>query len=79
MNQYNRKTTACLTFVFFTVGSFAAADDSRFEKEIVPFFGRYCLDCHDDSAEEGNLSLEQVDPRVGGGPNFETWRMIFIS
>lgn len=77
MNQYNRKTTACLTFVFFTVGSFAAADDSRFEKEIVPFFGRYCLDCHDDSAEEGNLSLEQVDPRVGGGPNFETWRMIF--
>lgn len=77
MNQHNSKTTACLTFVFFTIGSFAVADDSRFEKEIVPFFGRYCLDCHDDSAKEGNLSLEQIDPRVGGGSDFETWRIIF--
>lgn len=77
MNQYNSKTTACLSFVFFTIGSFAAADDSRFEKEIVPFFGRYCLDCHDDSATEGNLSLEQINPSVGGGPDFETWRIIF--
>ncbi len=77
MNQYNSKTIACLSFVLCAIGSFAAADDSRFEKEIVPFFGRYCLDCHDDSATEGNLSLEQIDPRVGGGPDFETWRMIF--
>lgn len=77
MNQYNLKTTTCLSLVFFTIGSFAAADDSRFEKEIVPFFGRYCLDCHDDSAAEGNLSLEQIDPKVGDGPNFETWRIIF--
>lgn len=77
MNQHNSKTTACLAFVFFTIGSFAVADDSRFEKEIVPFFGRYCLDCHDDSATEGNLSLEQIDPRVGGGSDFETWRIIF--
>ena len=72
MNPYTYKPTACLSFVFFTIGSFAAADDSRFEKEIVPFFGRYCLDFHDDATAEGKLSLERIDPDIGGGPNFET-------
>lgn len=77
MNQYNSKTTICLSLVFFAIGSFAAADEPGFETEIIPFFGRYCLDCHGDSATEGNLSLEQIDPKVGGGPDFESWRIIY--
>jgi hypothetical protein len=76
MNQRSFETSVWLSLVFLISGALAVADDSRFEKEIVPFFGRYCLDCHDDSATEGNLSLEQIDPKIGGGPDFETWRII---
>ena len=77
MNQHDVSKTAWFSFVFLVIGSIAAADDSRFEKDIVPLMRRYCLDCHDDVTAEGKLSLERINPDIGGGPDFETWRMIF--
>ena len=53
-----------------------AAKDLTFEKEIVPFLEHYCLDCHDADTEKGKLSLEQIDPKIAGGPDFEKWRII---
>lgn len=57
------------------LGSIASAE-RMFEEEIVPFFEFYCLDCHDDETAKGRLSLEQIDPQIAGGPDFEKWRII---
>lgn len=62
------------------LGSFAlpavAAEDPLFEQEILPFLDTYCLDCHDEETAKGKLSLENMDPRIAGGPDFEKWRII---
>ena len=55
----------------------AAAKDPTFEKKIVPFLDRYCLDCHDEETAKGRLSLERIDPKIAGGPDFEKWRILF--
>lgn len=55
----------------------AAAKDLTFEKRIVPFLERYCLDCHDEETAKGRLSLERIDPTIAGGPDFEKWRILF--
>lgn len=77
MNWRRFETSVWLPLVFLISGTLAAADDSVFEKDIVPLMRRYCLDCHDDATAEGELSLERIDPDIGGGLDFETWRMIF--
>jgi len=53
-----------------------AAEDLTFENDVIPFLDRYCLECHDDLTAKGRLSLEQIDPQVAGGPDFEKWRII---
>ncbi|MEO0417195.1 MAG: hypothetical protein AAF226_19840, partial [Verrucomicrobiota bacterium] len=54
----------------------AAENDATFESEIVPFLEYYCLDCHDESTAKGMLSLENIDPQIAGGPDFEKWRIV---
>ena len=76
MNPQSTKTSVWLTLAFSTMAPFAAAEEPVFEKEIVPFMRRYCLDCHDEATAEGKLSLEAIDRNVGRGASFETWRMI---
>jgi hypothetical protein len=53
-----------------------AAEDPLFEKKILPFLDTYCLDCHDEETAKGRLSLENIDPRIAGGPDFEKWRIV---
>lgn len=53
-----------------------AAKDLTFEKQVVPLLDRYCLDCHDEETAKGKLSLEQIDPKIAGGPDFEKWRIV---
>ena len=53
-----------------------AAEEKKFQNQIVPFLEQYCLECHDESTAKGRLSLERIDPRIAGGPDFEKWRIV---
>ena len=66
--------------VVILVGLFiqpVAAEEKKFQNQIVPFLEQYCLECHDESTAKGRLSLERIDPRIAGGPDFEKWRIVF--
>lgn len=69
----------CTRFVSTLIGIMilpCPAEDLIFEKEIVPFLDQYCYECHDELTAKGRLSLEQIDPQIAGGPDFEKWRII---
>ena len=49
------------TVLFFGVPCLTAlADDAGFNKRVVPFLENYCLDCHDDETQKGDLSLHDL-------------------
>ena len=52
------------------------AEEKKFQNQIVPFLEQYCFECHDESTAKGRLSLEGIDPRIAGGPDFEKWRIV---
>ena len=84
-----KKPLSCVVSMFRSVrslklpillGTFAlpavAAEDPLFEQQVLPFLDAYCLECHDEETAKGKLSLEHIDPRIAGGPDFEKWRII---
>ena len=73
--RYGRSRTLPILLVLFALPD-VAAEDPFFEQEILPFLDTYCLDCHDEETAKGKLSLENIDPRIAGGPDFEKWRII---
>ncbi len=52
------------------------AADKVYEGSILPIFGKYCMDCHDDETRKGKFSLEHLDPDMVSGDNLEQWRLI---
>ena len=69
----------CTLAVFILIGFLiqpVTAEEQKFQEEIVPFLKQYCMECHDESTSKGRLSLERIDPRIAGGPDFEKWRIV---
>ena len=51
------------------------AGDAGFKKTVAPFFGRYCLDCHDEATKNGNVSLESLSNV--SADNASLWKRIW--
>ena len=71
---------------FFSIISVSEATGQQVRKEqssiayqdhISTLIKQYCTDCHNSESLEGKLSLETISPKVGGGKDFEVWRMIY--
>ncbi len=52
------------------------ADLEGFRSRVAPLLTRYCGDCHGTNSQEAGLSLDNIDPDLLSGRQFETWRMI---
>ena len=50
---------------------------TEFAESIEPLLKSHCVLCHAENVREGGLSLQEVDAHVGGGRDFELWRMIY--
>jgi mono/diheme cytochrome c family protein len=59
------------------LGTSAAKGAAEFQRSIEPVLKAYCHSCHGEGAREGGLALEKLDPRVAGGRDIETWRIIY--
>ncbi|MCH9654706.1 MAG: PSD1 and planctomycete cytochrome C domain-containing protein [Planctomycetes bacterium] len=45
------------------------AEESTFEKQVVPILQKHCIECHNDSTRDGGLSLENHKGLHAGGEN----------
>lgn len=71
------KFSAAILFTLVALGPSVSAQngDPEYERHVVPFFRKWCLNCHDKVTREGLLSLENLSSDVVSD-DFETWRMI---
>lgn len=47
-----------------------------YKKDVWPLLDKYCMDCHDNDTEKGRFSLENIDPNILSGDDFEKWRLV---
>ncbi len=54
------------------------ADEQGYYETVVPFFGKYCAECHVGDSAEGDFSIAKRDlsPDFSAEPNRERWREI---
>ena len=50
-----------------------AKAESSFEKEVVPFFEKYCIRCHGPEKSKGQISLHTLDGDLSTGRDLERW------
>lgn len=62
---------AYFTVVLFVSAGFAVADDALFQDRVAPVFRRHCLNCHNDEARKGGLSLQTAESALAGGDSGE--------
>ncbi len=62
-----------VVFWFCVVGT--AGAESIHERSVVPFFERYCFECHDDLTAKGKFSLEGLEPSFSGD-SLERWHLV---
>ncbi len=59
------------TLVLFASSGFALADDALFQDRVAGIFRRHCLNCHNDEARKGGLSLQTAESAMAGGDSGE--------
>ena len=68
-----------IVFAWLVAAAVQAApqpDLAGYRTKVVPFFDRYCYDCHDSETQKGKLTLEGIDPDIVNGDHLETWRLV---
>ena len=53
-----------------------AADTGENEAALGAFFSNYCIRCHGEKKQRGNLTLHQMPPFPAVGDGLEKWRMV---
>ena len=62
------RVRASLVFaLLFTLGHFAAADDTLFVERVAPIFEQHCIRCHNADEHKGGLSLVTAEATRKGG------------
>ena len=69
--QQQRILILALLMVLGTASSLHARQPPSFSKEIMPFFARYCLECHSGEKPKGDLNLESYKNLQQGGKSGE--------
>ncbi|MEO0480066.1 MAG: DUF1592 domain-containing protein [Planctomycetota bacterium] len=52
-----------------------AAPDPTFEKVVRPLIARYCVPCHGEERQRGDVRLDQLDPDLVEGPDRELFEL----
>ena len=53
------------------------ADLAYFQKSVMPILTKSCLNCHGPKRSEGRLRIDQLNPDLVSGADFERWREIY--
>ena len=56
-----------LLLVWCSLGGAALAEEVHFREQVAPIFQRHCLECHNDTDKEGDLSLQSRQQALSGG------------
>src|SRR5262245_53138206 len=54
----------------------SAAADPAFEREVVPFLKKHCLDCHSGDEPEGSVALEDFKDAAAIAADQKTWQRV---
>ena len=52
------------------------ADLEGFRQNVQPLLQKYCVDCHGEVKPKGDMRLDNIDPDVVAGENFDQWEDI---
>jgi len=61
----------CITAWLAVGAALASADDALFRDRVAPVLRRHCLNCHNDEARKGGLSLQTSRAMLSGGDSGE--------
>ena len=54
----------------------SSEDDIAFEKSVLPYLNRYCLDCHGPETQKADLRLDRLDPDMINGSDADMWQEV---
>jgi hypothetical protein len=72
MKRFKRMRFTCPSFVIFLIGHFAAAEDSTFKTEILPFLDNYSIKLQNNDSIRRKLSVEQINPQIADRRSMKT-------
>ena len=49
------------------------SDVDGFRQSVQPLLEKYCVDCHGPDKQKGDMRLDEIDPDVVRGTNFDQW------
>ncbi len=63
------RKVVCVSFVvalqfLFSALDLGAIDSTKFESRATPFLTKYCLDCHDDETQKGDVAFHELNAVV---------------
>ena len=78
MDPFICKTCRRLAFVVGRVCIRAGKEDIKsdvdgFRQSVQPLLEKYCVDCHGPDKQKGDMRLDEIDPDVVRGTNFDQW------
>jgi mono/diheme cytochrome c family protein len=50
--------------------------DAGFSNRIQPILGNYCVGCHGDEKQKGDIRFDELDPDIIHGKDAETWQLV---
>jgi hypothetical protein len=74
------RKVVCVSFVvagqfLFPALDLGAIDSTKFESRATPFLTKYCLDCHDDETQKGDVAFHELNGINAG--NARLWKSIW--
>lgn len=74
-----RWVLVCITVLVFgdlAVAKDQSADKKRFDAVIEPFLSDYCINCHDEETQKGDVDLSAISYDLVSGHNMELWKTV---
>ena len=53
-------------------------DTAGYEAQILPFMNRYCLECHDEDVQKGDVRFDTLTGDLVRGRDTELWKDILL-
>ena len=67
---------AILLSALSTYGVELSPDREGYQKQIVPFMDQFCLSCHDEDVQKGDVRFDTIDNDIVAGADVTLWRDI---